>query len=139
MQNIIIPEVKKEEQADGLIGNRPWGKYEVLIKQDRYKVKKIAVLPDSRLSLQSHLHRSEHWVVVRGVAKVHLAGKDLVLHENESTFIPAGATHRLENIGKIDLEIIEVQTGSYVGEDDISRYEDDYDRAKAQPVSDSRE
>ncbi|MFH0856280.1 MAG: phosphomannose isomerase type II C-terminal cupin domain [bacterium] len=131
MQNIIISEIKEKNfvKDDGSsIGERPWGRYEVLIEQERYKVKKISVLPNSRLSLQSHLHRSEHWVVVRGVAKVHVGGNDLVLNENESTFIPAGAVHRLENIGKIDLEIIEVQTGSYVGEDDITRYEDDYDR-----------
>ncbi len=130
MQDIIISEKLKDIQAkDGdMVGERPWGKYEVLIEKERYKVKKIAVFPDSRLSLQSHLHRSEHWIVVRGVAKVHVGGKDLILRENESTFIPAGVTHRLENSGKIDLEIIEVQTGSYVGEDDITRYEDDYQR-----------
>lgn len=132
MENIFLDEFKKNNNSQDfkkdLTDERPWGKYEVLIEQARYKVKKISVLPNSRLSLQSHYHRSEHWVVVHGVAKVHLDDKEIILKENESAFIPACMTHRLENIGKINLEIIEVQTGSYIGEDDIIRYEDDYDR-----------
>lgn len=132
MQNIILKADIEEKisNENSAVVNRPWGNYEVLIEQERYKVKKIVVHPNSRLSLQAHHHRSEHWVVVRGLAKVDLDGKEVFLRENESTFIPILATHRLENIGKIDLEIIEVQTGSYIGEDDIVRYEDDYDRAK---------
>lgn len=117
-----------EKEKNNSMVNRPWGGYEVLIEEARYKVKKIVVFPNSRLSMQSHHHRSEHWVVVLGVAKVELDGKEIILKENESTFIPISATHRLENIGKINLEIIEVQTGSYIGEDDIVRYEDDYER-----------
>ncbi len=130
--NIFLDEIKKNNSEDlkkDFIGERPWGKYEVLIEKARYKVKKILVSPNSRLSLQSHYHRSEHWVVVHGVAKIYINDKEIFLKENESAFIPACTKHRLENIGKIDLEIIEVQTGSYVGEDDIIRYEDDYDRA----------
>ncbi len=117
----------EKEKSDSIV-HRPWGSYEVLIEETRYKVKKIVVFPNSRLSMQSHHHRSEHWVVVLGVAKVILNDKEIILKENESTFIPISASHRLENIGKINLEIIEVQTGSYVGEDDIVRYEDDYER-----------
>lgn len=124
MANTIFREGEKSNS----IVHRPWGSYEVLIEEARYKVKKIVVFPNSRLSMQSHHHRSEHWVVVLGVAKVELDGKEIILKENESTFIPISATHRLENIGKINLEIIEVQTGSYIGEDDIVRYEDDYER-----------
>lgn len=124
-----MPEtIFRDKEKNDLKVNRPWGSYEVLIEETRYKVKKIVVSPNSRLSMQSHYHRSEHWVVVLGIAKVELDGKEIILKENESTFIPIFATHRLENIGKINLEIIEVQTGSYIGEDDIVRYEDDYER-----------
>lgn len=107
---------------------RPWGKYEVLIDEKKHKVKKITVYPGSSLSLQSHNHRSEHWVVVKGTANVVNGENFLVLHENESTYIPAKAKHRLSNSGKINLEIVEVQTGSYLEEDDITRYEDVYGR-----------
>ncbi len=117
-----------KELEHNLIVYRPWGKYEILIDADNHKVKKITVYPGAKLSLQAHRHRAEHWVVVRGAAKIINSDKEIVLKENESTFIPALAKHRLENPGKINLEIIEVQTGSYFGEDDISRYDDDYDR-----------
>jgi mannose-6-phosphate isomerase-like protein (cupin superfamily) len=95
---------------------------------ERHQVKRIVVKPGGRLSLQQHHHRSEHWIVVRGAARVTVDELVKVLHENESIYIPIGATHRMENPGKIPLELIEVQTGSYLGEDDIIRIEDDYKR-----------
>ncbi len=107
---------------------RPWGKYEVLIEDPGHKVKKITVYPNSSLSLQSHARRSEHWVVVKGTAQVVNGENTLTLHEGESTFIPATFKHRLSNPGEINLEIIEVQTGDYLEEDDIVRYEDMYGR-----------
>ena len=108
---------------------RPWGKYEVLIDEKNHKVKKITVLPGSKLSLQSHERRAEHWVVVKGTARVINGENILVLHENESTYIPAKAKHRLENPGTENLEIVEVQTGSYLEEDDIVRYDDVFGRS----------
>ena len=119
-----------KELDDSLIGYRPWGTYEILIDTPTYKVKKIMVYPGSKLSLQSHFHRAEHWVVVKGLAKVVNGERELFLRENESTFIPSLSTHRLENPGKINLELIEVQTGNYMEEDDIVRYEDVYERIK---------
>lgn len=107
---------------------RPWGKYEVLIEDKNHKVKKITVYPGASLSLQSHKHRSEHWVVVKGTAQVVNGENLLVLHENESTFIKAQSKHRLSNPAKTNLEIIEVQAGSYLGEDDIESYGDVYGR-----------
>ena len=107
---------------------RPWGFYESLILGDRFQVKRIVVIPGGMLSLQKHKHRAEHWVVVRGTARVTIGDKVTLLYENESIYVPSGARHRLENPGKIDLELIEVQTGSYLGEDDIIRIEDDYQR-----------
>ncbi|EKE19235.1 MAG: hypothetical protein ACD_9C00074G0002 [uncultured bacterium] len=107
---------------------RPWGKYEVLIDEKNHKVKKITVYPGSTLSLQSHNHRAEHWVVVKGTANVVNGENNLVLHENESTYISAKAKHQLSNSGKVNLEIIEVQTGDYLEEDDIIRYKDEYGR-----------
>jgi mannose-1-phosphate guanylyltransferase/mannose-6-phosphate isomerase len=109
--------------------HRPWGSYQSLDLGDRYQVKRIVVKPGKRLSLQRHNHRAEHWVVVRGAARVTIGGEVKIVHENQSTFIPIGEKHRLENPGKIDLELIEVQTGSYLGEDDIERFDDDYHRA----------
>jgi mannose-1-phosphate guanylyltransferase/mannose-6-phosphate isomerase len=97
-------------------------------KGARYQVKRIVVRPGASLSLQRHHHRAEHWVVVRGAAEVTLDGKTSRVHENESIFVPIGCDHRLANPGKIDLELIEVQTGSYLGEDDIVRFEDIYNR-----------
>ncbi len=107
---------------------RPWGSYTVLEQGDTYKIKKVVVNPNERLSLQKHLHRSEHWVVVSGTAKVTCGVNELVLNVNESTYVPLGTDHRLENPGRIPLVIIEVQNGEYLEEDDIVRYEDDYGR-----------
>jgi len=108
--------------------HRPWGSYQSVDNGDRHQVKRIIVKPGSRLSLQKHHHRSEHWIVVRGTALVTINDLVKTVHENESIYIPMGAVHRLENPGKILLELIEVQTGSYFGEDDIIRIEDDYRR-----------
>ncbi|HEV3043440.1 MAG TPA: mannose-1-phosphate guanylyltransferase/mannose-6-phosphate isomerase [Roseiarcus sp.] len=108
---------------------RPWGYYQTVDEGARYKVKRIVVKPGGRLSLQKHHHRSEHWVVVRGAAEVARNGEVLVVHENESIYLPMGCEHRMANPGKINLELIEVQTGSYLGEDDIIRIEDVYNRA----------
>lgn len=107
---------------------RPWGAYHVLDQGDGYKVKRIEVNPGGRLSLQSHKHRGEHWTVVRGTATVTVNDKVLTLHVAEATFIPLGAKHRLENLTNSPLEIIEVQLGAYVEEDDIIRYDDIYNR-----------
>ena len=107
---------------------RPWGSYQSLDLDVRHQVKRIVVKPGGRLSLQRHFHRSEHWIVVRGVALVTINDEVAIIHENESIYVPIGATHRMENPGKIPLELIEVQTGSYLGEDDIVRIEDDYRR-----------
>jgi mannose-1-phosphate guanylyltransferase/mannose-6-phosphate isomerase len=101
----------------------------VLEEGPRYKIKRIEVLPEARLSLQRHSHRSEHWVVVKGTATVKVEDKELFVHENESVYVPKSAKHRLYNSGKIPLEIIEVQVGEYVGEDDIERFDDVYDRS----------
>ena len=109
--------------------HRPWGSYTVLEEGPRFKIKHIDVNPGARLSLQSHKHRSEHWVVVSGQATVTNGESVLTLNPNESTYIPIGAQHRLENAGKIPVQIIEVQVGEYVGEDDITRYSDQYGRA----------
>ena len=107
---------------------RPWGYYQDVDSAARYKVKRIVVKPGSMLSLQKHFHRSEHWVVVKGTAEVTLGGEVRVVHENESIYIPIGSVHRLANPGKIPLELIEVQSGSYLGEDDIQRFDDVYGR-----------
>ena len=109
---------------------RPWGWYDVIDQGNRYKVKSIEVNPNASLSLQKHLHRAEHWVVVEGTAQVEVDGKITMIRENESTYIPLGSKHRLSNPGKIPLRIIEVQSGSYLEEDDIERFEDDYGRSK---------
>lgn len=107
---------------------RPWGKFISLNKSKGFHLKKISVNSGASISLQKHIHRSEHWVVLSGIAEVTLAEKKFLLNENESTYIPKGAIHRLKNIGNDTLEIIEVQTGNYLGEDDIKRLEDDYER-----------
>src|ERR1700736_1748990 len=114
---------------DHLKVHRPWGSYQSVDMGDRHQVKRIIVKPGGRLSLQKHHHRSEHWIVVRGAARVTVNEAVKIVHENESVYIPIGAVHRLENPGKILLELIEVQTGSYLGEDDIIRIEDDYKRS----------
>ena len=108
---------------------RPWGSYDSVHEGDDFKVKHITVQPGQRLSLQSHRRRAEHWIVVRGVARVTREDENFLIEENQSTFIPKGARHRLENPGEAPLELIEVQTGDYLGEDDIVRFEDAYGRA----------
>lgn len=108
--------------------HRPWGEYTVLEEGSRYKIKRIVVKPGASLSLQMHHHRSEHWIVVSGMAKVIKGDKEFLVNTNESTYIPAGHTHRLENPGILDLVMIEVQSGEYLGEDDIVRYQDNYGR-----------
>jgi mannose-1-phosphate guanylyltransferase / mannose-6-phosphate isomerase len=120
----IAPQVTEEH----LKAHRPWGSYQSIDMGERHQVKRIVVKPGGRLSLQKHHHRSEHWIVVRGAARVTVNELVKIVHENESIYIPIGATHRMENPGKIPLELIEVQTGSYLGEDDIIRIEDDYQR-----------
>ena len=109
---------------------RPWGSYDSLEKGPRFQVKRIIVKPGEETSLQIHYHRAEHWIVVKGTAKVTIDGKTIFLTENESTFIPIGKSHAIANPGKIPLELIEVQSGSYLGEDDIVRIEDKYGREK---------
>ena len=108
---------------------RPWGWYQVIDEGKNYKVKNIEVKPGCKLSLQMHHHRAEHWVVVSGTAVVTLDENKIVLSANQSTFIPIGVKHRLENPGKLPLHIIEVQSGSYLQEDDIVRFQDDFGRA----------
>jgi mannose-6-phosphate isomerase len=110
-------------------GERPWGSYTVLDENRGYKIKRIEVDPGHRLSLQMHHHRSEHWIVVSGTARVTCGETETLVNVNESTFIPMGRQHRLENPGIIPLIIIEVQSGEYLGEDDIVRFDDDYRRA----------
>ncbi len=124
-----LKDVAPAVTADHLKVHRPWGSYQSVDDGERFHVKRIVVRPGGRLSLQLHHHRAEHWVVVRGTARVSIGDEVKVLHENESIYVPSGARHRLENPGKIDLEVIEVQTGSYLGEDDIVRFEDDYHRS----------
>lgn len=121
-------ETKQSQASENLKTLRPWGAYEVMEEKEGFKVKKLTVDPGCRLSLQKHKHRSEHWVVVKGVATVTRDDEVFDLQVNESTYIPCGAVHRLENKHEETLEIIEVQTGSYLGEDDIIRLEDDYNR-----------
>ncbi|MDD3765508.1 MAG: mannose-1-phosphate guanylyltransferase/mannose-6-phosphate isomerase [Nevskiales bacterium] len=108
--------------------HRPWGSYETIAVGPRFQVKRIIVKPGRKLSSQMHHHRAEHWIVVCGTAKVSCDGRDLLLGENQSTYIPLGGVHRLENPGKVPLELIEVQSGSYLGEDDIVRFDDVYGR-----------
>jgi mannose-1-phosphate guanylyltransferase/mannose-6-phosphate isomerase len=108
---------------------RPWGYYESIDAGERFQVKRIVVREDGLLSLQKHRHRAEHWVVVRGTAEVTIGDEQRIVHENESIYIPIGSVHRLANHGKIPLELIEVQTGSYLGEDDIVRLDDIYKRS----------
>ena len=109
--------------------HRLWGSYQSVDMGDRHQVKRIVVKPGGRLSLQKHHHRSEHWIVVRGAARVTVNEDVKIVHENESIYIPIGSVHRLENPGNTLLEPIKVQTGSYLGEDDIIRIEDDYQRS----------
>jgi len=123
-----LDQLKSEVEPSGTIVQRPWGSYAVLEEGVCYKIKKVIVKPHQRLSLQKHKYRAEHWVVVSGVAHVINGGREYQLTANESTYIPCGQKHRLENPGEEPLHIIEVQTGSYLGEDDIIRLDDDYNR-----------
>ncbi|WP_426100716.1 mannose-1-phosphate guanylyltransferase/mannose-6-phosphate isomerase [Massilia sp. TSP1-1-2] len=128
----IVEHLQKTERTEHLQHTkvyRPWGHYEGIDAGDRFQVKRITVKPGEKLSLQMHHHRAEHWVVVSGTARVTCGEKVSLLSENESTYIPIGMNHRLENPGKLPLHIIEVQSGSYLGEDDIVRFEDIYQRA----------
>jgi mannose-1-phosphate guanylyltransferase/mannose-6-phosphate isomerase len=123
-----LQQQKREERTLHRKVNRPWGWYDGIDEGGRFKVKRIQVRPGASLSLQKHRHRAEHWVVVSGTAEVTNGDQVMVLGENQSTYIPIGQKHRLANPGKVPLEIIEVQSGSYLGEDDIVRYEDNYGR-----------
>ncbi len=130
---ILVDELKNSNISEGLEHKkiyRPWGDYLSLINEKNWQVKLIKVKPGGKLSLQKHHHRSENWIVVNGTAKVEIDGKESILHENQSAYLPLGCVHRLSNPGKIELKIIEVQTGSYLGEDDIERFEDEYGRIK---------
>ena len=127
----VVTRLKKDGRKEFSLHRtvyRPWGSYTVLEELPRFQIKRIAVNPGAKLSLQLHHHRHEHWVVVTGTAKVVNGDKEILLYENQSTYIPAGTRHRLENPGVIALELIEVQIGSYLGEDDIVRLEDVYGR-----------
>ena len=116
---------------------RPWGKYTTLAEGDGYKVKRIVINPGQSISLQIHYHRSEHWTVISGTGKLTLNEKEIIFRENESTYIPIGTAHRLENPGKLPLAIIEVQNGKYLEEDDIVRLEDAYGRVAAELEGDA--
>ena len=127
----IVAQLKKAGRSEPLIHRRafrPWGSYECIDSAERFQVKRITVTPGASLSLQMHHHRAEHWIVVSGTARITCGDKVFTLGENQSTYIPLGITHRLENPGKIPLELIEVQSGSYLGEDDIVRFDDQYGR-----------
>lgn len=127
-----LKEAGREEAELHLTVHRPWGYYCTIASGDGFKVKRIVVSPQHTLSLQSHVHRSEHWVVVRGDASILNGNIDCVLHKNESTFIPKGTKHRLANKTDLPLEIVEVQVGEYLGEDDIQRYDDAYGRVETE-------
>lgn len=123
-----INDAKRDEAKYHRIVYRPWGHYDSIDSGERYQVKRISVKAGAKLSVQMHHHRAEHWVVVKGTAKVRVGDEEKLLGENESVYIPVGVTHSLENPGKIPLELIEVQSGAYLGEDDIVRFEDKYGR-----------
>jgi mannose-1-phosphate guanylyltransferase / mannose-6-phosphate isomerase len=127
----IVEQLKTAERSEYEIHARvyrPWGNYETVDECERFKVKRIVVNPGESLSLQKHHHRAEHWVVVKGTAKITRGENELLLTEDQSVYIPLGTKHRLENPGLIPLEIVEIQTGSYLGEDDIVRFTDVYGR-----------
>ena len=128
----IVAQLKASERNEHQVHRevyRPWGQYDSIDHGDRYQVKRITVKPGQKLSVQMHHHRAEHWIVVKGTARVTLDGQDRLLTENESIYLPVGSVHALENPGRIPLELIEVQVGSYLGEDDIVRLQDRYGRA----------
>lgn len=129
----IVNQLKAEQRCEVTFHRevyRPWGQYDSIDNGDRFQVKRITVKPGAKLSVQMHHHRAEHWIVVSGTAKVTNGDKDILLTENQSTYIPVGVIHALENPGKVPLELIEVQSGSYLGEDDIVRFEDRYGRVE---------
>jgi mannose-1-phosphate guanylyltransferase/mannose-6-phosphate isomerase len=125
---VSLKQAAHPEATDHRRVYRPWGHYESVDAGERFQVKRLVVAPGGTLSLQKHLHRAEHWVVVQGTAEVTIGDLKKIVHENEAAYIPIGAVHRLANPGKIPLELIEVQTGGYFGEDDIIRFEDVYRR-----------
>jgi len=138
-QNVkeIVNQLKLSGREEAFLHQRvfrPWGSYETLEETERFKVKRIIVNPGAELSLQMHHHRAEHWVVVKGTAKIVCGEKEFIMTEDQSNYIPLGTLHRLENPGVIPLEIIEIQTGSYLGEDDIVRFDDHYGRVEASCV-----
>ncbi|MBU2894675.1 mannose-1-phosphate guanylyltransferase/mannose-6-phosphate isomerase [Colwellia sp. D2M02] len=127
----IVEQLKKSQRSEAVLHRevyRPWGKYDSVDNGERFQVKRITVKPGAKLSVQMHHHRAEHWIVVSGTAKVTIDEKTVLLTENQSAYIPVGAVHALENPGKLPLEMVEVQSGSYLGEDDIVRFEDRYGR-----------
>jgi mannose-1-phosphate guanylyltransferase/mannose-6-phosphate isomerase len=127
----LVAKIKKSGRTESALHRevfRPWGSYDSIDSGDRFQVKRLSVKPGGVLSLQMHHHRAEHWIVVQGTARITRNDETFLLAENESTYIPVGATHRIENPGKVPLHIIEVQSGSYLGEDDIVRFEDNYGR-----------
>lgn len=127
----IVEQLKNDDRSEYYRHRevyRPWGKYDSIDQSSRYQVKRITVKPGQKLSIQMHYHRSEHWIVVSGTAKIHKGTESFLLTENESVYIPLGEIHALENPGKLPLELIEVQSGSYLGEDDIVRFDDLYGR-----------
>jgi mannose-1-phosphate guanylyltransferase/mannose-6-phosphate isomerase len=127
----LVAKIKKSGRTESALHRevfRPWGSYDSIDSGDRFQVKRLSVKPGGVLSLQMHHHRAEHWIVVQGAARITRNDETFLLAENESTYIPVGATHRIENPGKVPLHIIEVQSGSYLGEDDIVRFEDNYGR-----------
>jgi len=126
VNNLI--KANRPESENHRLCYRPWGYYDCIDVGERFQVKHITVNPGASLSLQLHYHRAEHWVVVTGSAEVTCDDKVMLLSENESTYIPLGKKHRLHNPGRVPLEIIEVQSGSYLGEDDIVRFDDNYHR-----------
>ena len=135
VQNVkeIVNELKAQQRPEAKLHRevyRPWGKYDSVDNGERFQVKRITVNPGAKLSVQMHHHRAEHWIVVSGTAKVTLDGETILLSENQSSYIPIGVVHALENPGKVPLEMLEVQSGSYLGEDDIVRFEDRYGRVK---------
>jgi mannose-1-phosphate guanylyltransferase/mannose-6-phosphate isomerase len=128
----VVAELEKRNRREAVTHKReyrPWGWYQTINLGDRFQVKEIVVNPGGKLSLQSHNHRSEHWIVVRGTAHVTIDGTTKLVSENQSVYIPLGAKHRLENSGRIPMHLIEVQTGSYLEEDDIVRFDDVYGRS----------
>jgi mannose-1-phosphate guanylyltransferase len=135
VRTLRISKIVDQLKAEGRVEHefhrevyRPWGKYDSIDNGERYQVKRITVKPGEKLSVQMHHHRAEHWIVVSGTALVNRGDEEILLTENQSVYIPLGTVHALENPGKIPLELIEVQSGSYLGEDDIVRISDLYGR-----------